>query len=77
MSCIGGDEKDLTAKYNGRPWVEPWDEKRGTSVGKLEKVKEGLQLLTSTNINYLTGVNFQVSMVTPTVSKMLTWGEAG
>ena len=48
-----------------------------TSVGKLEKHKEGLQLVTSININYLTGVNFQVSMVTPTVSKMLTWGEAG
>ena len=53
MSWIGGGEKELTTEYNGRPWIKPWDSRGGTSVGKLQKRREGLQVLTSTNTNYL------------------------
>ena len=53
MSWIGGGEKELTAKYNGKPWIKPWGNRGGTSMGKLHKRREGLQVLTSTNTNYL------------------------
>ena len=37
--------RELTTKYNGRPWIEPWDSRGGTAVGKLQECKEGLQSL--------------------------------